>query len=65
MKITLDLTKNEIRALLSVVYKNPCEATCVWDECKKASDCDTCAFTKARDSLLDKIDDVTEQYDFG
>lgn len=64
MKIELNLTKNEIRALFSVIDENPCEATCVWEECKnKRIDCDTCPFTKAQESLVEKLERAIDYYD--
>ena len=68
MKIILDLTKDEIRALRELVYENPCLSGCVWDECEeKASHVKGeklqyeycywgCKFHKAQESLQDKIE---------
>lgn len=58
----LDINKKELLALLDIIDCNPCESTCVWNSCK-SQDCDTCDFTKAKDSLITKIERLAEQYD--
>lgn len=68
MKITLNLTKDELRALLVLIDENPCLSGCIWEECdiaasrikdeKRQEDyCWTgCKFHKAQQSLSEKID---------
>lgn len=58
-KINITLTKTEQRALEAIMFAaNPCESGCVFEEISKDEkiDCQNCPYTKAYESLLDKLD---------
>ena len=66
MNIAVTLSKNEAKALRTLLEENPCEHGCVWDICEKhlrelksesaqLHYCDRCSFTKARITLMQKI----------
>lgn len=54
----IKLSKNEIRALKELLETNACESGCVYNEMVKSrKDCDECNFTKAVQSIMNKINE--------
>ena len=70
--INLTLTELELRVLQELVWLNPCQSGCIWDECKeKASRVKGekrqseycywgCKFHKTQESLKEKVDSLVE-----
>ena len=55
--ITLTLTKQEQRALESLLWCNPCRSGCAWEEMEKSKkECFDCPLTNAIYSIQDKLD---------
>jgi len=54
---TIELTDTEIRALDEVLWTNPCESGCAFQEMqnKKNMNCEECKLTKALNSIADKL----------
>lgn len=53
---TLQLTSKELRALKEILFANPCNSGCAYEEMQNSKkDCDNCEFTKSIHSILDKI----------
>lgn len=53
---TITLTAKEIRALEAQLFINPCSSGCVYEEMQNSKkDCDKCPFTKAIESICEKL----------
>lgn len=60
--ITLELTKNELRALLEMTEGSHCESTCCYPEMvNKKIDCSECPFSRDSWSTREKIIKLCEQ----
>lgn len=62
-KISLELTKNEYRALLEMIDNGYyiCRSGCVYEEMqKKSADCDKCPYTIARYNLENMFELINE-----
>lgn len=61
IKYTLELDKNQLRALSYLVDENPCNSGCCYNEMEKSKkDCDNCKFTKAQFELIQKIESLSK-----
>ena len=57
IKLELKLTKNELIALNILVWANyVCDSGCVYSEAIRKGNCEECEFTKARYSLIEKLE---------
>lgn len=55
--VVIEFTKKEIRALHAVLWANPCNSGCVYEEMDKSKkDCNDCELTKSIISITNKIE---------
>lgn len=58
-KYKLELTSKQLRALSYLIYENPCESSCIYDEMQyKNKNCDECEFQIAKEELINKINNL-------
>lgn len=55
-KYILELDKNQLRALSNLVWENPCNSGCCYNEMAKSNkNCNECNFQKAVHELIEKV----------